>query len=367
MVSFVGEVMKLDLKNKKVVVVDGNSPLSHDNLCFDPAVVREKWYRYSGALLYEQCIKRGMQLLTPDLYFKYKPSKAICMRDSSNGPNHTKQLRKFGVRLAVLVALEQPLYTPWFYWHLKKESEYFDHTFTYGSLKGWVSSRSRFNLFVAYNIFPNKPLVQVPFENKKYLTLINSNHRIHYAKRMYTKLMNYIEPMPTLENSEQYIARLRAIQYFSSDPRFDLYGTWWDKPVRYTRGIYDEAIKEAYRGVVDDKIETLRNYKFALCFENCILGGLITEKITDALIAGCVPVYWGAPDVTDFIPSGCFIDFREFNYDFSKLEHYLNSMNEATYNHYIENIEAFIVSNATYVLSANKYMNDLIEIFESYF
>ena len=40
--------------------------------------------------------------------------------------------------------------------------------------------------------------------------------------------------------------------------------------------------------------------------------GYITEKIFDSFAAWCVPVYWGASNVTDYIPEGCFIDRRKF-------------------------------------------------------
>lgn len=57
--------------------------------------------------------------------------------------------------------------------------------------------------------------------------------------------------------------------------------------------------------------------KFSVCFENsrdpywaC---GWVTEKIYDCLGSGCIPIYWGAPDVTDRIPAELFIDYRSFD------------------------------------------------------
>ena len=46
-------------------------------------------------------------------------------------------------------------------------------------------------------------------------------------------------------------------------------------------------------GNVDDKIEWLKSYKFNLCFENSSYPGYLTEKLFDAFLAGCVPIYWG--------------------------------------------------------------------------
>ena len=38
------------------------------------------------------------------------------------------------------------------------------------------------------------------------------------------------------------------------------------------------------------------------------VNGYVTEKIFDAFKAGCVPVYWGAENITKYVPAECFID-----------------------------------------------------------
>jgi hypothetical protein len=43
------------------------------------------------------------------------------------------------------------------------------------------------------------------------------------------------------------------------------------------------------------KIEYMRKYKFALCFENAQWPGYTSEKLTDAMFANCLPIYWGNP------------------------------------------------------------------------
>ena len=44
----------------------------------------------------------------------------------------------------------------------------------------------------------------------------------------------------------------------------------------------------------------------------------MTEKLFDCFFSGTVPVYWGAPDVFDWVPADCFIDMRQFT-DFAQL------------------------------------------------
>lgn len=43
----------------------------------------------------------------------------------------------------------------------------------------------------------------------------------------------------------------------------------------------------------DDKIAYLRQFRFNLCPENSNNKGYVTEKIFEAIKAGCVPIYWG--------------------------------------------------------------------------
>jgi len=66
------------------------------------------------------------------------------------------------------------------------------------------------------------------------------------------------------------------------------------------------------------KIEHNAQYKFAIAFENKQYPGYVTEKICDAYKSGCIPIYWGTPDIIkDFNPS-TFINANDFS-DFDAL------------------------------------------------
>ena len=43
----------------------------------------------------------------------------------------------------------------------------------------------------------------------------------------------------------------------------------------------------------DDKWVYLRKFRFNICPENASSKGYITEKILDAFVGGCIPIYWG--------------------------------------------------------------------------
>ena len=51
-------------------------------------------------------------------------------------------------------------------------------------------------------------------------------------------------------------------------------------------------------------------YKFVLSLENSRVDTYITEKITHGLLSGIIPVYWGAPRVSDYFNKERFIEIR---------------------------------------------------------
>lgn len=62
-----------------------------------------------------------------------------------------------------------------------------------------------------------------------------------------------------------------------------------------------------------EKLVLLRDYPFALAFENSNCYDLVTEKLYDVLLAGAVPVYLGAPNVEEWAPAGSYIDAQQFS------------------------------------------------------
>lgn len=63
-----------------------------------------------------------------------------------------------------------------------------------------------------------------------------------------------------------------------------------------------------YRGIIEDKVQTISNYKYALIIEN--EPDFISEKVFDAIFAKTVPIYVG-PDLNRFQPiSQCVIQCK---------------------------------------------------------
>lgn len=174
--------------------------------------------------------------------------------------------------------------------------------------------------FFKYNYPVLRPMIEnrPRFSQKKLLTQISGNKTAngHFSKELYSE-------------------RLKAIRFFEkyTEFEFDFYGTGWNaKKFRN------------YKGAPADKLETLKNYKFSLCFENTKnVKGYITEKIFDCFAAGCVPVYLGASNVTQYIPKDCYIAFDQKR-GYPNLLMELITMSEDRYNSYIKAISRFLKS-----------------------
>lgn len=175
--------------------------------------------------------------------------------------------------------------------------------------------------------------------------------------------------LPRLYDRELYTERLRAVEFFHRYGEMDLYGKGWDRMphrvgktwVPWTfrlgyRAAWEawqhvlpnplfKAAAEASRGAIGRKADVLGRYTFAICFENMVLQGWVTEKIFDCFYAGCVPVYWGAPDVTERIPAETFIDMRQFS-GYPELRSFLHDLPPAAVTRYREAARAFIESPA---------------------
>ena len=60
-----------------------------------------------------------------------------------------------------------------------------------------------------------------------------------------------------------------------------------------------------------DPIEKMREYKFNICFENAEHEAYISEKLPNALKAGCIPIYWGCPNIDKYFNKDRFIWVKE--------------------------------------------------------
>ncbi len=171
---------------------------------------------------------------------------------------------------------------------------------------------------------------------------------------------------------ELYSERISAIKWFEENQpaRFDLYGKGWDltlppflTPLKpFLQPFYNSLFPHyaSYRGEITSKRTILEQYKFSICYENLRdTPGYITEKIFDCFFAGCIPVYLGASNITDYIPEETFIDKRNFS-DYAELFGYMNELSDDEYIHYLNAIEDFVRSEKILPFGAKRFAEQIL-------
>lgn len=174
---------------------------------------------------------------------------------------------------------------------------------------------------------------------RPFATMINSNKNVHSLRGQLTLhdpyrsarriaaagLASTYGLRGTWQAPNLYRQRLNAIETFAVDEGFDLWGVGWDRPVAGSSRGQRAAVRSSYRGRAHDKVDTLARYRFGLCIENTRFPGYISEKLFDALYAGTIPVYLGAPDVADYVPEDAYVAVDRFE-DLESLRAFLAAM-----------------------------------------
>ena len=198
-----------------------------------------------------------------------------------------------------------------------------------------------------------------------------------YAERdLFSCLINANKAFRERLPSDLYLERINTIRWYEKNALdyFALYGMGWNKPApafsfwaKARRSIPSLRAKllgykvfQSYRGEVRDKREVLLHSKFSYCYENTYgPANYITEKIFDGLVCGCVPVYWGADNVFDYIPAGCFIDRGSFK-DTAAVHEFLLSVSPESYTQYQSNIARFLESDRAHMFSSEYFVSVVV-------
>ena len=185
-------------------------------------------------------------------------------------------------------------------WNANFLNSHFDYIMTYWSeLLDLLSYKSTFCRHNCHHL---------NFNNKFDTDLLNINKTIDKSICMLLErrdlsgkfTINNIE-LTCLDNlREKYIKNLKNI---------DVYGRGWEKykihphiNVKHTNGKQND--RPAY--------EYYKNYMFCIIIENTTADGYVSEKIYDAFIAGCIPIYYGNNNNQVGIPENMYIDLKKF-------------------------------------------------------
>jgi alpha(1,3/1,4) fucosyltransferase len=295
-------------------------------------------------LLRQAFLDKGVEINTPDVNQGRKISFDLHIEGRQFVANDIPQY---------LIALENP--------NINKLNASPEYCGKFTGVFAW--DKRLFNLPNIVQILIPHPLAHAPFpgfvERDIFSCLINANKA-------------FKENLP----SDLYLERINTIRWYEKNApdKFELYGMGWDKATpafnfvgrvkrsasRAGTRLFGHKPFPSYRGEVRDKAEVLRRSKFSYCYENSRdLSNYITEKILDSLVNGCVPVYWGADNVLDYIPEGCFIDRRKFK-DTSAVHEFLLSISAEDYAKYQFNIARFLNSEIARKFSSEYFVSVVV-------
>jgi hypothetical protein len=306
------------------------------------------------SFLHDWLTARGIRVHTADLFLRGE----ACSRKNiyiSFGvyDNYRKLAKRRDVTLSAFFAFEGPIVDPAMYWELASIQDYVKRIYSFSDSE-------------ALRSFLRKPLTLRPFHIPQ--SFDGVREEIWRREGRGFLVMIHANKLPRLRLQELYSERLRALEFFSRTGEIDLYGHGWDGPPHrvgrrsrlpgtiqrwqrrcrhYWQRLFPDPLLEAarrvWRGTTLNKGDTLGKYTFALCFDNQILKGWITEKIFDCFFCGTIPIYWGAPDIEESIPKECFIDMRRFS-GYPELRTYLKSLTAQEIRAYREQARAYLES-----------------------
>lgn len=307
---------------------------------------------YFAARLREELKAKGYDLQTNDIHSPHESDLAIYVEMPKKAELFPKSENK---AKSSIILYESDLIRP-DNWDVSKH-EKFGRVFTWND-EFVAREPSRYiKSNFAYKI-PQAP-TPVPFAKRKLCTLIAGNKSVKHPLELYTARRDYIRWAEKNVPGE-----------------FEYYGVGWEHS--YLNGGFIHKVlrrlkllpylpvspSPSYRGKVAEKNPVLSQYKFSICFENGKeISGYVTEKILDSMFAGCVPVYWGAPNIATHIPSSCFIDYRDFLNEkdpFKALTSHLKSMTEERWNQYQRDITEFLRSDKIRPYSAEPWAEMIV-------
>lgn len=298
--------------------------------------------------LRDYCLERGLNLNTIDFWKEDKP----VPKDIYVSFEHKNWLRKLRwhfldqryptlkldkFKKKILFQFEPPMVMPEVYLNLDNLVKIYDKIFFACKI-----DNPKIQYFHYYQTYDR--ILDRYWRNleRNFLVIINSNKGILNIKKFLTALISTAKTNP-FDYKELISERLKAIEFFSKTKEIDLYGLGWDKLPPFPYWILKKTIKKIYKGKADSKYQILSQYNFSICYENSVFPGYISEKIFDCFFAGNIPIYFGAPDIEEYIPKDCFIDMRDFK-NYTELRDFLKSLGKAEIENYKEKGRQFLES-----------------------
>jgi hypothetical protein len=363
---------------EKVIIYDSDHPGAMQNKCFAKEYATLGPGHGFSVMLAEMARQRNFEIVTGDVFLgrpNMSPRKVFCITEMYS--KNTNKLLRIGAVPLICFSTESPIIARTFYINIKRLAGRFIHNIQFKGTSDRLAKTSTQFSVMYIPIDHRVPLSYSNWKSRELLVLINRNKRMFYngsgikdrIRSVLSKIKIDFQKMvdPWIRSKEIYKDRVEAIYHFSKLNGFHLYGQGWENSIPGFPARFHLAAKKSFKGAINPnaKLDVMNRYKFALCFENCIFPGYVTEKIFDCFLSACIPVYYGAPDIEDFVPPEAFIDYRKFK-DFDELEHYLLSLSEQDSFNMLESARRFLASKDFDKYETRKIVEKIFERIASY-
>lgn len=164
--------------------------------------------------------------------------------------NLSKKVKK------ILICIESPIFASFEYHNEIIFDDLWDFVFTYN--RSYLGNKIvHYDIPITGNITNSK----FSFSNKNALGVVVASFK--------NDNRGFIPPR-----------RDKLLKFLANENEIELYGHGWSK-------------SHNIHGIVNDKIEVMKKYSYALVIENCRYSGYVTEKLGDAILAGLPSIYYG--------------------------------------------------------------------------
>lgn len=291
-----------------------------------------------------------------------------------------RKLRKKGAVAFINYCLESQIYAYVFYSKLKNIAPKFKYRVYFkGMFKGLEKCEESNNFNAYYPGISDFEPELINWEDRDFVSMVVGNKyveqknvfpeltfRIDKYFKWFFRLFFETKTQKFLRENERQNKRYEIIEYFGQKELLKMYGRGWDNfkeiPSAW-RNKLESVIKKISPQPVKNKLEVVSKCKFNLAIENLSYPGYVTEKILEAMIAKSIPVYLGAPDITDYVLKGCFIDIRDFK-NLDALYEYMKNMTSEQAQRYFDCAQEFLTSeeNQKYTeYGFSKLLADLVK------
>ena len=249
--------------------------------------------------------KRGSQLQTADYLLKqHNINEKVEYYSFGVIKNYKELSKESNIKMCGFAIFEPPVVAPQLYYELPNLTKVFERVFLH-NVEGDGYSLNGVDVSKLHKFYWPQSRAEViescwKMQNRQHrIVVINGNHKpVSYRSELYSKRIEYMA----------ILAKLGVVDLYGRG-----WGRWWSRNSMwfpYWRNY--NMLMSIYKGECVSKYDVLKNYSFALCFENMEMKGYVTEKIFDCFYAGTIPIYWGATDITDLIPREAYVNARNY-------------------------------------------------------